>query len=80
MIERDRELLAHAPTLNRQLGIVVSNMMNRQDDGELPACQLRRLGEAMTRLGTDMMNRSVEINGHVIEAAPDRWIIDVPDQ
>lgn len=78
MIEADRELLARAATINRHLGAVVSDMITRQLDGELPADRLRHLGQALARLGHDMMTRSAEISGHSIDP-PHRLIIDADD-
>lgn len=76
VLERDRELLARAASVNRQLGIVVSDMLTHQLNGQLPAAQLHCLGEALAQLGTDMMMRSSEIGSHVLEDAPNRMITD----
>lgn len=80
MIERDRELLARAATVNRHLGTVVADMMTRQDDGQLPAGDLHRLGEALAQLGADMMARASEITSQVVETGPERVVIDAPDE
>lgn len=80
MIEADRELLARAATINQQLGTVVSDMMTRQFDGQLPADKLRRLGQALTQLGNDMITRAADIDGHGIPTPPQRMIIDLPDE
>lgn len=80
MIEADRELLARAATVNRHLGAVVSEMLTRQLDGELPAGRLRHLGEALAHLGNDMMARAADIDGHGVPSPPQRVVIDASDE
>lgn len=61
MIERDRALLARAATVNRSFGAVVVELMQRQDDGQLPAGPLREVGELLAGLGREFIDRAAEI-------------------
>ncbi|NIJ11738.1 hypothetical protein FHU38_002082 [Saccharomonospora amisosensis] len=75
MIRRDRELLTRAAEVNRGLGAVVADLMTHQDDGQLPAEQLRALGRAVCWLGSDFLARAAELDGRVVEAVP-RYLLD----
>ncbi|EHR51512.1 hypothetical protein SacmaDRAFT_3287 [Saccharomonospora marina XMU15] len=75
MIRRDRELLTRAAEVNRGLGAVVADLMTQQDDGQLPAEQLRALGRAVCWLGSDFLARAAELDGRVVEAVP-RYLAD----
>lgn len=71
MIERDRALLARAATVNRSFGAVVVELMQRHDDGQLPAGPLREVGELLAGLGREFIDRAAEIDGgaRTIDAA-----------
>ncbi|WP_216214349.1 hypothetical protein [Amycolatopsis aidingensis] len=63
MLERDRQLLAQVATVNRNLGLVVCEVMSRQDGGVLRAADVRTLGEYLCGLGCDLLTRAEEIDG-----------------
>lgn len=62
MIEKDRELMARAMRVNQSLGVATMMMLHRQDGGELPAGELRTVGEYLERLGADMIARAGELD------------------
>lgn len=72
MIERDRELLARVARVNRHLGELVVGLMGLQDDGELPAGEVRALGQHLAELSTDLLARAAELDSHT----PERVVID----
>lgn len=71
VIERDRELLARVARVNRGLGAVVVELLDRQDRGELPAEGVRELGQRLADLGAELLARAAELDHHpVIEGDP----------
>lgn len=74
MIERDRALLARAATVNRSFGTVVVELMQRQDDGQLPAGPLREVGELLAGLGREFIDRAAEIEQ---DPAVDARVVEV---
>ncbi|MDV6014524.1 hypothetical protein F8178_18855 [Haloechinothrix sp. LS1_15] len=70
MIERDRALLARAGRINRQLGTAVVTLLDAQHGGELPADELRTLGDLLHHLGQDMRARADELADRPISTDP----------
>lgn len=62
MIARDRDLLARLAAVNTTLGRVTTELLARQDGGELPAGPLREVGTALRRVADDMLIRADEIS------------------
>lgn len=75
MIERDRDLLARAARVNNRLGTAVSDLMSKQDSGELPAAELRAIGASLGELAAEFLARASELDGRRIDT-PNRVIID----
>jgi hypothetical protein len=59
---RDRELLARLARVNRHLGVVVVELMTRQDGGELPVDGVRDLGRRLGTLADDLLVRADELD------------------
>lgn len=75
---RDRELFAYLIRVYTNLSEVVLDLT----DGQLPAADVRELGQHVTKLGVDLLARAKELDGgpvdHVIiDARPlDLWVAD----
>ena len=71
MIERDRELLARLVRVNTRLGAATLELFEHQDGGELPAAGVRERGQALAKLGADLLTRAAELDGRtIINAQP----------
>ena len=58
MIESDRALLRRMATVNISMGDVIRQMLDRMEDGVLPAADLRSVGRELALLGADMVRRA----------------------
>ena len=58
MIPEDRELLRRMATVNRALGAVVTTMLARITNGQLPADDLHAVGVELVVLGADMIRHA----------------------
>jgi hypothetical protein len=72
VILRDRELLARVARVNTRLGEVVVELMAQQDDGQLPAHGVRKLGQQLTGLGADLLARAQELDRRTIDSVIDQ--------
>jgi hypothetical protein len=70
MIERDRELFARLARVNTALGAATLELFEHQDGGELPAAGVRKIGQALAKLASDLLARAAELDGRVIDAQP----------
>ncbi|TCP54933.1 hypothetical protein EV191_102143 [Tamaricihabitans halophyticus] len=76
MIEQDRILLGRVMRFNTQLGRATMHLFeHHQDNDELPAEQLRDLGEHMRQLGVDLLARAGELDGLPFARA----VVDSPE-
>lgn len=71
MIARDRDLLVRLARVNRSVGELTLALMSVRDDGELPADGLREVGEALRKLGGDMIARADELDAVEAEVVTD---------
>lgn len=71
MIERDRELLRRLMLFNTHLGEVVVELMQRQDNGELPARDLHQLADRFDGAAAELRERAVELAALEDEPPPD---------
>jgi hypothetical protein len=68
---QDRTLLGRMAKVNQSLGELTIAMLNRLDNGDLPAAELRIAGRELVMLGTEMI-RHADARDQVIESEPDR--------
>jgi len=71
VIARDRDLLVRLARVNRSVGELTLALMSAQDDGELPTDGLREVGEALRKLGGDMIARADELDAVEAEVVTD---------
>jgi hypothetical protein len=68
---QDRTLLGRMAKVNQSLGELTIAMLNRLDDGDLPAAELRIAGRELVMLGKEMI-RHADARDQVIDSEPDR--------
>lgn len=68
---QDRTLLGRMAMANQSLGELTIAMLNRLDDGHLPAAELRIAGRELVMLGTEII-RHADARDQVIDCEPDR--------
>ncbi|HEX5407997.1 MAG TPA: hypothetical protein VFX16_37510 [Pseudonocardiaceae bacterium] len=69
MNRQDRTLLGRMAKVNQSLGHLTIAMLNRLDDGDLPAAELRIAGRELVMLGTEMI-RHADFRDQVIDSEP----------
>jgi len=62
VIESDLALLRRMATVNISMGDVIRQMLDRMEDGVLPAADLRSVGRELALLGADMVRRADELD------------------
>lgn len=72
VIARDRQLLGHLARINRNLGLAIVELCDRQDGGELPVDGLLALAERLDTAATACRDRAAELTTHqtAVDAAP----------